>query len=414
MTELLEEVVFDAAAIRQDFPLLKKMNHNRPFVYLDSASSSQKPQAVIDAVSHYYTENHANVHRGIYELSQQATAVYEAARQSLRNFINAKCNHEIVFTKGTTEAINLVASSFGQIFIQPGDEIILSIMEHHSNIVPWQLLCERTGAVIKVIRMDQTGCLDLDHYTSLLSDKTKIVSIVHASNVLGTMNPVKKMIDWAHQRDIPVLLDAAQSVPHRSVDVQALECDFLTFSSHKMYGPTGIGVLYAKESWLNAMPPYQGGGDMIRRVTFEATDYNVLPYKFEAGTPNIAGVVGMGAAAEYLNQIGMEAIAQHEDTLLDYATSALNDIPGLQIIGRSPEKVGVLSFVMEGVHSHDIGTILDHEGVAVRVGHHCAMPLMDYLGLSATARVSLGVYNTQDDIDRLIAALYKVRDIFDV
>lgn len=399
--------------IAQDFPILQQFSHDKRLVYLDSAASSQKPRAVVDAVVHYYSNDNANVHRGLYELSQRATAIYEAARQTIRHFINAKHNHEIVFTKGTTEAINLIAASYCQSF-QAGDEIILSTMEHHSNIVPWQWVCERTGAVIKVIRVNYNGTLELDHYRELLNEKTKLVSIIHVSNVLGTVNPVKEIIKLAHQQGVPVLLDAAQSVPHMPVDVQELDCDFLAFSSHKLYGPTGFGVLYAKEKLLEAMLPYQGGGDMIRSVSFEKTDYNVLPYKFEAGTPNMAGAIGTAAAIDYINHIGMDALVQHEAELMRYATEALNDVPGLNIIGTAKEKVSVLSFVMDVAHPHDIGTILDNEGVAIRVGHHCAMPLMDYFELPATARASFGVYNNKNDVDRLVAALHKVREVFDV
>lgn len=405
---------FDVQHIADDFPILKQDVAGHPLVYLDSAASAQKPQSVIDAVSHYYSHDHANVHRGVYELSQRATMAYESARQMVRHFINAQHDHEIVFTKGTTEAINLVANSFGQAFIKAGDEIILTTMEHHSNIVPWQLLCERTGAVIKVVRVNDDGTLDLAHYRELLTEKTKLVAVIHVSNVLGTVNPVKDMIALAHQQEIPVLLDAAQSVPHMSVDVQDLDCDFLTFSSHKLYGPTGTGVLYAKEQWLEVMPPYQGGGDMIRSVSFERSDYNVLPYKFEAGTPNMAGVIGMAAAIDYLNHIGMNRISEHEQALLSYAKKALDKIPGLKIIGTAKEKIGVISFVMDVAHPHDIGTILDNEGVAIRVGHHCAMPLMKRFELAATARASFGIYNSENDVDRLIAALYKVREIFNV
>lgn len=413
MSDLLESV-FEVEKIAQDFPIMQQTVHDKSLVYLDSAASAQCPQSVIDAVSHYYSHDHANVHRGVYTLSQRATAEYEAVRQTVRHFINAKHNHEIIFTKGTTDAINLVTNAFGQAFIRPGDEVIVSTMEHHSNIVPWQLLCERVGAVIKVIRLKDDGTIDLNHFRELLNEKTKFVSVIHVSNVLGIINPVKEMIAMAHARDVPVLLDAAQSVPHTGVDVQDLDCDFLAFSSHKMYGMTGTGVLYGKEDLLEAMPPYQGGGDMIRQVTFEKTDFNVLPYKFEAGTPNMAGVVAMGAAIEYLNCIGMDAIEQHEATLTQYATQALSEIPGIHIVGNVPEKIGVISFVMDMVHPHDIGTILDSEGVAIRAGHHCAMPLMQHLNLPATARASFGIYNTKKDVDRLVAALHKVRKVFDV
>ena len=413
MSDVVTDIV-DQEAIINDFPILQQTVNGKRLVYLDSAASAQKPNAVIDAVSHYYTHDHANVHRGVYALSQRATERYEAVRQICRHFIHAKHDYEIIFTKGTTESINLVATAYGQAFIQAGDEIILSTMEHHSNIVPWQLLGERTGAIIKVIRVNDDGTLDLNHYQQLLTEKTKMVSIVHASNVLGTVNPVKEMIALAHQRHIPVLLDAAQSVPNRPVDVQVLDCDFFVFSSHKLYGPTGVGVLYAKEALLEAMPPYQAGGDMIRRVRFEKTDYNELPYKFEAGTPNMAGVIGLGAAINYIRKIGIQAIVQHGRSLLRYATEQLLQIPGLNIVGTAAEKVPVISFVMDSAHPHDIGTILDHEGIAIRAGHHCAMPLMDYFGLPATARVSFGLYNTKQDVDRLIFGLHKVSEIFDV
>ena len=410
----LSKTVLDPQKLALDFPVLQQTSRGKPLTYLDTAASSQKPQAVIDAIAHYYTYDNANVHRGVYELSQRATDAYEAGRHTVRQFIHAAHDHEIIFTKGTTEAINLVAHSYGQAFIQAGDEIIVSTMEHHSNIVPWQLLCQRTGAVLKVIRLHDDGRLDLEHFRELLSEKTKMLAIIHVSNVLGTVNPVKRMIAEAHRINVPVLLDAAQSVPHSVVDVQDLDCDFLVFSSQKLYGSSGVGVLYAKTRWLEAMPPYQSGGDMIRTVSFDKTDFNVLPYKFEAGTPNMAGVIGLGAAIDYLRQIGMDNIARHEHALMLYATEKLNQIDGLRIVGTAPEKAGVISFVMQGIHPHDIGTILDSEGIAIRVGHHCAMPLMDVLGVPATARASFGVYSQKVDIDRLCDGLLKVKDLFDV
>jgi cysteine desulfurase / selenocysteine lyase len=410
----ISNTAIDPKKIALDFPVLQQQSHGKPLTYLDTAASSQKPQAVIDAISHYYSCDNANVHRGVYELSQRATDAYDASRTTVRHFIHAQHDHEIIFTKGTTEAINLVAHSYGQAFVEAGDEIIVSTMEHHSNIVPWQLLCQRTGAILKVIRLHSDGSLDLDHFRELLSPKTKMLAVIHVSNVLGTVNPVKTMIAEAHQLNVPVLLDAAQSVPHSVVDVQELDCDFLVFSAQKLYGPSGVGVLYAKERWLNAMPPYQSGGDMIRTVSFEKTDFNELPYKFEAGTPNMAGVIGMAAAMDYINQIGLDKIADHESQLMSYGTQQLNMISGLTIIGNAAEKAGVISFVMRDIHPHDIGTILDSEGIAIRVGHHCAMPLMNYLGVPATARASFGAYSQQVDIDRLCAGLLKVKDIFDV
>lgn len=409
---VIDNIVFDHTKIKNDFPILRRASHGKPLVYLDSGATTQKPNIVIDAINDYYTNYNANIHRGIYELSQLATGAYEAARQNVRHFINARHNDEIIFTKGTTDAINLVAFSFGEAYVQEGDEIVISEMEHHSNIVPWQLLCERKRAKLKVISVNDDGTLDLDQYRQLLNDKTKIVSVIHVSNVLGTVNPVKEMIKIAHQQEIPVLLDGAQALPHIPVDVQALDCDFYAFSSHKLYGPTGTGVLYGKSDLLESMPPYQSGGDMISRVTFEKTEYNALPHKFEAGTPNMAGVIGLGAAIDYLNKVGMDNLVEHENELLLYATDALQTIPGLKIIGNAPNKIGVISFVMESAHPHDIGTILDSEGVAIRAGHHCAMPLIDRFGLAATARASFGLYNQIEDIDRLLEGLHKVNQIF--
>ncbi len=392
--------------IRADFPILQA-----PLVYLDSAATSQKPLAVIEAESQYYLKSNANVHRGIYALSQEATGLYEAARQTTRHFLNAKHNHEIIFTRGTTESINLIAYSYGH-FINAGDEILISAMEHHSNIVPWQVLCAQKQAKLVVIPILEDGTLDLISYQNSLNERTKLVSITHVSNALGTINPVKLMIDFAHELNIPVLIDGAQAVPHLEVDVQALDCDFYVFSAHKLYGPTGVGVLYAKENWLEKMPPYQTGGDMILQVSFEKTDYNVLPYKFEAGTPNIAGVVGLGAAITYLQQFPMSLIMEQEAALLRYATGQLESLPGLKIIGTSEHKCAVISFVMEAAHPHDISTILDDSGIAIRAGHHCAMPLMHCLNVSATARMSLGIYSNQEDVDRLIIGLHRVIELF--
>lgn len=397
---------------RDDFPILKQQVHGKELVYLDSGATTQKPQAVIDAINHYYAFDNANVHRGVYTLSARATAAYEAAREKIAQFIHARHTHEIIFLRGTTEAINLVVQSYGRPHLQPGDEILISTMEHHSNIVPWQMLCEQTGAVLKVIPISDAGEIDLIAYEKLLNSRTKIVGIIHVSNVLGTINPIQKMIASAHAHNIPVLVDGAQAAPHLAVDVQALDCDFYTFSSHKMYGPTGIGILYGKTELLEAMPPYHGGGDMITRVTFEKTEYNKLPYKFEAGTPHIAGVIGLAAAIDYLQTIGMANIAEHETQLLTYATQALTAIPGLKIIGNAAEKAGIISFTLEDIHPHDIGTILDSEGIAIRAGHHCAMPLMQRFNLPATARVSFGLYNTQQDIDLLVAGIKKAQGLF--
>lgn len=402
----------DVGAIRKDFPLLEQDSRGKPLVYLDSGATAQKPRTVIETIDHYYRSDNANVHRGIYQLSERATVAYESTRQKVKELLNAKHLHEIIFTRSTTDAINLVAASFGHLKVKRGDEIIISEMEHHSNIVPWQLFCERVGATLKVIPVNDDGSLDIEKYKSLITARTRLVSVVHVSNVLGTINPVKQMIEIAHQKGVPVLLDGAQAISHMRVDVQDLDCDFYAFSSHKLYGPTGTGVLYGKEQWLNAMPPYQGGGDMISRVSFEKTEYNVLPHKFEAGTPNMAGVIGMGAAIDYVNRIGFENIEAHEMALTKYANEALLQIPGLQIIGNTPDKTGVISFVMEQAHSHDIATILDSEGIAVRAGHHCAMPLMERFKVPATTRVSIAVYNDYQEIDRLIAGLHKVIQLF--
>lgn len=401
----------DVTRLRQDFPILSRQVHGRPLVYLDNAATSQKPLAVIDAETRYYAELNANIHRGVHTLSQEATSAYEAVRDQVRRFINAARREEIVFLRGTTEAINLVAGSYGQRF-QAGDEILITEMEHHSNIVPWQLLCQRSGAVLRVAPIDEHGELILEEFERLLGERTCLVAVSHLSNALGTINPVRRIIELAHAQGVPVLVDGAQAVPHLGVDVQALDCDFYAFSGHKLYGPTGVGVLYAKAALLDGMPPWQGGGDMIRQVSFAKTTWNDLPYKFEAGTPNIAGVVGLGAAIDYVEGIGMAAIAAHEQDLLAYATARAGDFPGLRPIGTALHKASILSFVLEGVHPHDVGTILDAEGVAVRTGHHCAMPVMEHFGVPATVRASFALYNTRAEVDALFTALGKVREVF--
>ena len=403
---------FDVQKIRGDFPILSERVYGKPLVYLDSANTSQKPQSVLEAMDDYYRHANANIHRATHLLSERATALYEGARAKAAAFINAPDARTIVLTKGTTDGINLVAQSYGRSTLRAGDEIVISWLEHHSNIVPWQLLCEQTGAVLRVVPINDVGEIDLDAYAALLSSRTRIVAVSHVSNALGTINPVRQIIEQAHARGAVVLLDGAQAVPHLPVDVQALECDFYVFSSHKMFGPTGVGVLYGRTALLEAMPPYQGGGDMIASVTFEKTLYNVVPYKFEAGTPNIGGVVGFGAAVDYLMAIDREAGLAHEDALLEYATARVREIPGTRIIGEARRKTGVLSFVLQGVHPHDAGTILDHEGVAVRTGQHCAQPVMDRYGIPATIRVSLGIYNTREDVDALVRALGRVREVF--
>jgi len=403
---------FDVSRAREDFPILMQTVHGRPLVYLDNAATSQKPRGVIECESRYYATLNANIHRGLHDLSQRATEAFEAAREKVRCFINAADTKEIVFVRGTTEAINLVAQSYGRSRFKPGDEILLTEMEHHSNIVPWQLLCEQTGAVLRVAPMDDVGELLLDEFEKLLSPRTKLVTVAHVSNALGTVNPVRRIVDLAHSVGIPVVVDGAQAVPHLKVDVRALNCDFYAFSGHKLYGPTGIGVLYGKAALLEAMPPYQGGGDMISQVTFAKTMYNTLPYKFEAGTPNIAGGIGLGAAIDYVESIGIEAIAAHENDLLAYATRCAGEVSGLTVIGKASEKAGILSFTLEGVHPHDIGTILDHEGIAIRSGHHCAMPIMDHFHVPATARASFALYNTREEIDALFHGLGKVQELF--
>ncbi|HEY6854566.1 MAG TPA: cysteine desulfurase [Gemmatimonadales bacterium] len=397
---------------RADFPILATRVHGKPLVYLDNGATSQKPQAVIDAVSRFYESENANVHRGVYALSERATAAYEGARAKARRFLNARADAEIVFVRGTTEAINLVASSYGRAALRPGDEVLVSAMEHHSNIVPWQLACDAHGAKLRVMPMDQAGELRLDDFTRLLTARTKMVAVTHISNSLGTINPVKEIVARAHARGVPVLVDGAQAAPHRPIDVQDLDCDFYTVSGHKMFGPTGIGLLYGKADRLAALPPYQGGGDMIRAVTFAKTTYADPPARFEAGTPHIAGAVGLGAAIDYLAGLDWDAVAAHEADLLAYASERLQTVPRLTIIGTAREKASVISFVMDGVHAHDIGTIVDQEGVAIRTGHHCTQPVMDFFGVPATARASFAFYNTRDEADALVAALQGVRRVF--
>lgn len=403
---------FDVYKLREEFPILTRKVRNKPLVYLDNAATTQKPQAVIDAIVRYYTEENANIHRGVHTLSEQATKSYEHARAIVQRFLNAADPSEIVFVRGATEGINLVAQTWGQTHVGRGDEIVISTMEHHSNIVPWQVLCEQQGARLRVVPINDDGELLLDEFEKLLGPKTKLVSIVHVSNALGTVNPVRKIVELARRCNVRVLLDGAQAVPHMSVDVRALNCDFYVFSGHKVYGPTGIGVLYGKAELLDAMPPYQGGGDMISSVTFEKTLYNRPPHKFEAGTPHVSGAIGLGAALEYVNAIGIERIAQHEHHVLAYGTERLLGIHGLRLIGTAKEKAAVLSFVLDGIHPHDIGTILDQEGIAIRTGHHCAQPLMQRFGVPATARASLALYNTMEEIDVLAAGLHKVREVF--
>jgi cysteine desulfurase / selenocysteine lyase len=400
------------ASIRDDFPVLSAQVHGKPLIYLDNAATTQKPNVVIDRLVRYYSRENANVHRGVHVLSELATDAYEEARRIVARFLHAADPKEIVFVRGTTEAINLVAQTFGRAHVGAGDEVVITVMEHHSNIVPWQMLCDGKGARLRVVPMTDEGELRLDAYEALLSDRTKIVAVTHVSNALGTINPVKQIVEIAHGRGIPVLVDGAQAVAHMSVDVQSLDCDFYAFSGHKLFGPTGIGVLYGKTARLDAAPPYQGGGDMISSVTFERTLYNVTPYKFEAGTPHIAGAIGLGAAIEYVEAVGLDRIAAHERDLMAYATRALEEIPGLRMTGTAAKKSGVLAFLLEGVHPHDVGTILDRDGVAIRTGHHCCQPLMSRLGVPATSRASLALYNTRDEIDALVAALAKVREVF--
>ncbi len=402
----------DILTTRSDFPILQRLVYDKPLVYFDNAATTQKPQCVIDAISNYYCTENANVHRGVHFLSQQATRAFEGVRQQIRKFINARLTEEIIYTRGTTEAINLVASSFGKKFIRKGDEILISAMEHHSNIVPWQFVCEERQAKLKVIPITDNGELEMDKLDKLITGKTKIIAITHVSNTLGTVNPVKEIIRIAHSHGIPVLVDGAQAVPHLKVDVQDLDCDFYAFSGHKVYGPMGIGCLYGKESWLNKLPPYQGGGEMIANVTFEKTTYNSLPYKFEAGTPNVADVVGFGTALDYINAIGIENIGIYENELLKYATAELEKIEGLRIIGTATDKASVISFVLDKIHPYDAGTIMDHLGVAVRTGNHCTQPIIDRYKIPGTIRASFAFYNTKQEIDVLIQAILKVKEMF--
>jgi cysteine desulfurase/selenocysteine lyase len=403
---------FDVEKLRRDFPILRQKIHGKPLVYLDNAATTQKPQAVIDAMVRSYAEDNANIHRGVHLLSERATRAYEDAREKVRRFLHAPDAREIIFVRGTTEAINMVAQTFGRANIGKGDEVLVTEMEHHSNIVPWQMICEEKGARLKVIPITDEGELRMDLLDSLLTDRTRMVAVVHVSNSLGTINPITTIVEKAHARGIPVLVDGAQAVAHMPVDVQALGCDFYAMSGHKLFGPTGIGVLWGRLPLLEKMPPYQGGGDMISAVSFTRTTYNVVPNKFEAGTPNITGSVGLGAAIDYLNGIDMAAMRTYEDELLAYGTQALSALPGIRMVGTASKKASILSFVMEDVHPHDIGTILDQEGVAIRTGHHCTQPLMERMCVPATARASLALYNTKEEIDALVGALARVREIF--
>jgi cysteine desulfurase/selenocysteine lyase len=409
---LSKETDFDIKKIREDFPILKTVIRGKPLCYLDNAATTQKPQQVIDVLSDYYTSMNSNIHRGVHTLSERATAAFEEARVKVKNFINAKSEKEIIFTRGTTESINLVASSFGRSNLSEGDEILITGMEHHSNIVPWQLIAAEKNAVLKVVPITDTGELILDEFEKLISERTKIISVVYVSNSLGTINPVEKIIEIAHKHGVPVLLDAAQAVSHIPVDMQKLDCDFFAFSGHKLYGPTGIGVLYGKEKLLEQMPPFMGGGDMISKVTFTKTTYNELPFKFEAGTSNIADAIGLGAAIDYIKSIGLDSISKYEKHVLDYATDALSNVEGLRIIGTAPEKSSVISFVLKNVHPHDVGTFLDYEGIAVRTGHHCTQPLMDRFNIPATSRASFGMYNTVEEADILVKGIKKVIEAF--
>jgi cysteine desulfurase/selenocysteine lyase len=403
---------FDVERVRADFPILQQKVRGKPLVYLDNAATSQKPRAVIEAISRYYEGTNANIHRGVHFLSEHATEEYEAVRGIARKFLNAADSREIIFVRGTTEGINLVAQSFGRAHIQAGDEILITEMEHHSNIVPWQILCDERGAKLRVAPINDAGELILDEFANLLGPKTKLVAVTHVSNALGTINPIRRIVEMAHSRNVPVLVDGAQAVPHLKVDVQTLDCDFYAFSGHKVYGPTGIGVLYGKAALLEAMPPYQGGGDMIASVSFEKTIYNKLPYKFEAGTPDIAGVIGLGAALEYVNGLGIENIGAYENEVVTYATAAVSAVPGVRLIGTAREKASVLSFVLDNVHPHDIGTILDREGIAIRTGHHCSQPVMKRFGVAATARASFALYNTKEEADALVRGIERVREVF--
>jgi len=403
---------FEVEKYRKDFPILDRKVYGKPLIYLDNAATTQKPQPVIDTLNRYYREENANIHRGVYRLSEEATDAYEAGRTKVQHLIHAASPREIIFVRGATEGINLIAQSYGRSNINKGDEILISTMEHHSNIVPWQMLCEQTGAQLKVIPINDQGEIILDEYKKMINTKTKLISVVHVSNSLGTINPVKQIIEIAHRHQVPVVIDGAQSVPHLSVNVQDLDCDFFVFSGHKMYGPTGIGVVYGKLDLLEKMPPYQGGGDMISAVTFEKTSYNKVPYKFEAGTPHIAGVIGLGAAIDYLNEVGLDRIAAYERELLIHATETLTKIEGVRIIGEAEEKASIISFILSEVHAHDIGTILDRQGVAIRAGHHCTMPVMERFKVPATARASFSFYNTREDVNQFVAGVQRVLEVF--
>ena len=405
-------VGFGVEKVRTDFPILQRKVHGGTLVYLDNAATSQKPQVVIDAIRRYYEQDNANIHRGVHFLSERATEEYEGARKTVQLFLNAADPSEIIFVRGATEGINLVAQSYGRTHVHSGDDVLITAMEHHSNIVPWQILCEERGARLRVAPINDSGELLLKDFEDLLGPRTKIVAVTHVSNALGTINPVPRIIEMAHRQNIPVLVDGAQAVPHLKVDVQALDCDFYVFSSHKVYGPTGIGILYGKSVLLDAMSPYQGGGDMISSVTFENTIYNKLPYKFEAGTPHVAGAIGLGAAIEYVNGLGMDEIAAYEHKLLAYATRAVSAISGIRLIGTAREKAGVLSFLLDSIHPHDIGTVLDQEGIAIRTGHHCAQPVMQRFGIAATARASFALYNTREEVDALVDGIQRVREVF--
>jgi cysteine desulfurase/selenocysteine lyase len=403
---------FDVERAREDFPILRSKVRGKRLVYLDNAATSQKPQSVIDAVARFYTSENANIHRGVHYLSERATVAYDEVRDKVTGFINAPSSRSVIFTRGTTEGINLVAQSYGRTFLKPGDEILITSMEHHSNIVPWQLLCQQTGAVLRAAGMNDRGELDLESFEAQLNERTRLVALVHVSNALGTINPIKRLIKMAHAIGAPVLIDGAQAVPHLAVDVQDLDCDFFVFSGHKVFGPTGVGVLYGRESLLERMPPYQGGGDMIASVTIEASTWAPLPAKFEAGTPMIAEVIGLGAALQYLSELGVQRLIPWEQQLLTYATERLSTIPGLRLIGTAARKASVLGFTLDGVHPHDIGTVLDDEGIAIRAGHHCAQPVMRHFGVPATARASFAFYNTLEEVDTLATTVARVRGMF--
>jgi cysteine desulfurase / selenocysteine lyase len=413
LAELLQSpAIFDVERIREGFPILQEKIHGKPLIYLDNAATSQKPKAVIDALVHYYSHDNANVHRAVHLLSTRATEACERTRRTVRGFINAASTNEIIFVRGTTEGLNLVAQTYGRQNVKAGDEVLISGLEHHSNIVPWQMLCNEKQARLRVVHIDDRGVIPLDQFEKALNERTRLVALAHVSNALGTINPLGEMIEMAHRWNVPVVVDGAQAVPHMPVEVRALGADFYAFSGHKLFGPTGIGVLYGKEALLDAMPPFQGGGDMIRSVTFEKTEYNVLPYKFEAGTPDVAGIIGLGAAIDYIHDIGLGGIAAYEHELLEYATAAISELSGVRIIGTAPSKASVISFVVDGAHPHDVGTILDREGIAVRTGHHCAQPVMDRFQIAATTRASLALYNTVAEVDALIAGIRKVQEFF--